>query len=92
MKLVTVAPISVVVEFNATDCLVLADLLETALYNDHAPDRALTGAMQAAFLGFAVLAAHDTITDSKEPERQMIAHARRVWGRPWPPKGEVSPE
>ena len=80
MKLLTIAPIAVTVELDATDCLALADALATALYYDQTPDRNLIQALRAALEGFAVLAATDTLRDSRVPEAGMRDHTRRVWG------------
>ena len=80
MKLLTIAPIAVTVELDATDCLALADALATALYYDQTPDRNLIQALRAALEGFAVLAATDTLRDNQTPEAGMLADTRRVWG------------
>ena len=80
MKLDSIGPICVTITLNATDCLVLSDALDATLHHDGAADRDLAAALRSAFLGFAVLAAFDTIKDNQVPEAEMIADARRVWG------------
>lgn len=80
MKLLTIAPIAVTVELDATDCLVLADALATAIHYDACPDRSLVNALRAALEACAVLAATDTLRDSQTPEGAMLADTRRVWG------------
>ncbi len=80
MKLLTIAPIAVTVELDATDCLVLADALATARYYDACPDHSLVNALRAALEACAVLATTDTLRDSQTPEGAMLADTRRVWG------------
>jgi len=80
MKLLTIAPIAVTVELDATDCLVLADALACALYHDQAPDRNLTAALRATLEACAVIAATDTLRDGDIPEGRMLEDTRRVWG------------
>ncbi len=64
MKLLTIAPIAVTVELDATDCLVLADALATATRYDACPDHSLVNALRAALEACAVLSATDTLRDS----------------------------
>jgi len=80
MKLLTLAPIAVTVELDATDCLALADALATSIYYDACPDHSLVNALRAALEGFAVLAATDALRDNQTPEAGMLADTRRVWG------------
>ena len=80
MKLLTIAPIAVTVELDATDCLALADALATSIYYDACPDHSLVNALRAALEGFAVLAATDTLRDNQTPEAGMLEDTRRVWG------------
>jgi len=80
MKLLTIAPIAVTVELDATDCLVLADALATATRYDACPDHSLVNALRAALEACAVLAATDTLRDSQVPEAGMLDDTRRVWG------------
>ena len=80
MKLLTIAPIAVTVELDATDCIVLADALATAHYYDACPDHSLVNALRASLEAFAVLAATDTLRDNQTPEAGMLEDTRRVWG------------
>ncbi len=80
MKLLTIAPIAVTVELDATDCLVLADALATSIHYDACPDRSLVNALRAALEACAVLAATDTLRDNGVSEREMLEDTRRVWG------------
>jgi hypothetical protein len=80
MKLLTIAPIAVTVELDATDCLILADALATTIHYDATPDHSLVSALRAALEGFAVLAATDTLRDNQTPEGEMLEDTRRVWG------------
>ena len=81
MKLDSINKICVTLTLTATDCFAISDALGTAIVNDASADHALDEALRSAFLGFAVLAAHDTITDNQVPEEEMIADTRQVWGR-----------
>jgi hypothetical protein len=80
VKLDSINPISVTLTLTATDCLLLHDALDSLLAHDHDEDRTTIAAVRSAFLGFAVLAAFDTIKDNQVPEAGMIADTRRVWG------------
>lgn len=80
MKLLTIAPIAVTIELDATDCLVLADALATSIHYDACPDHSLVNALRAALEACAVLAATDTLRDSQTPESAMLEDTRRVWG------------
>ncbi len=80
MKLLTIAPIAVTVELDATDCLVLADALATSIHYDACPDHSLVNALRAALEACAVLAATDTLRDNRTPEAGMLDDTRRVWG------------
>ncbi len=80
MKLIAIAPPAVTVELDATDCLVLADALASAIYHDPAPDPGLVNALRAALEACAVLAATDTLRDNGVPEAGMLDDTRRVWG------------
>ncbi len=80
MKLLTIAPLAVTVELDATDCLVLADALATSIHYDASPDHSLVNALRAALEACAVLAATDTLRDNRTPEAGMLEDTRRVWG------------
>jgi len=80
MKLLTIAPIAVTVELDATDCLVLADALATSMHYDACPDHSLVNALRAALEACAVIAATDTLRDNNVPEAGMLEDTRRVWG------------
>ncbi len=80
MKLLTIAPIAVTLELDATDCLVLADALATSIHYDASPDHSLVNALRAALEACAVLAATDTLRDNRTPEAGMLEDTRRVWG------------
>jgi len=80
LKLLTIAPIAVTVELDATDCLVLADALATSIHYDACPDHSLVNALRAALEACAVLAATDTLRDNRMPEAGMLEDTRRVWG------------
>lgn len=80
MKLLTIAPIVVTVELDATDCLVLADALATSIQYDACPDHSLVNALRAALEACAVLAATDTLRDNRTPEAGMLEDTRWVWG------------
>jgi len=80
MQLLTIAPIAVTVELDATDCLVLADALATAIHYDACPDHSLVNALRAALEACAVLAATDTLRDNRTPEAGMLEDTRRIWG------------
>jgi hypothetical protein len=90
MKLLTIAPIAVTVELDATDCLILADALATTIHYDAHPDYSLVNALRAALEGFAVLAATDTLRDNQTPEGEMLEDTRRVWG-PFDTSGRGKP-
>jgi hypothetical protein len=80
MKLLTIAPIAVTVELDATDCLILADALAASIHYDACPEYSLVNALRAALEGFAVLAATDTLRDNQTPEAGMLEDTRQVWG------------
>ena len=80
MKLLTIAPIAVTVELDATDCLILADALAIAIHYDACPDHSLVNVLRTALEACAVLAATDTLRDNQTPEAGMLEDTRRVWG------------
>lgn len=80
MKLLGVVPCAVQIELDATDCLQLADALRYADNRDIPGNHLHIGALQTALTALAILAAHDTNTDTDTPERQLLAETRRVWG------------
>ncbi len=90
MKLLTIAPIAVTLELDATDCLVLADALATSIHYDASPDHSLVNALRAALEACAVLAATDTLRDNRTPEAGMLEDTRRVWG-PFDTSGQGKP-
>jgi hypothetical protein len=90
MKLLTIAPIAVTVELDATDCLILADALAAARQFDASPDYSLVNALRAALEACAVLAATDTLRDNQTHEGEMLEDTRRVWG-PFDTSGRGKP-
>jgi hypothetical protein len=80
VKLLSIAPITVTIELDATDCLALADALAHTVYHDAASDSNYLSALRAALEAFAVIAATDTLREDHVPEERMIEDTRRVWG------------
>ena len=80
MQIRAFAPLTATRDLDPTDCLVLADALACALDHDQAPDRNRTAARRATLEACAVIAATDTLRDSRVPEAGMLDHTRRVWG------------
>ena len=81
MKLINSAPIGVIVQLDATDCLAIADALDHANRTelDH-KDYSLFAALEAAFTACAVVAALDTLSDGQVDGERALADTRRVWG------------
>ncbi len=66
------------VELWPDDCLAIADAL--ACWDGRPGNQPHLKALQAAFQGFAILAASDTNMDAETPARDWLAKTRRVWG------------
>jgi len=77
MKLLNVLDLGVAVELFPDDCLAIADAL--ACWGDRPGNMPHLAAMQAAFRGFAILAASDTNMDAETPAREWFAKTRAVW-------------
>ncbi len=73
----------VLLELDPTDCLVIADAIAYANTMD-ASGLAFnhTAALGAAFTACAIVAALDTLEDTKMPGPEALADTRRVWGPP----------
>ncbi len=73
----------VLLELDPTDCLVIADAIAYANSMDNsglAFNHA--AALGAALTACAIVAALDTMEDTKVPGPEALAHTRRVWGPP----------
>ena len=80
MKLLNVVPCGVQLELDATDLLQIADALAYAEHRDMPGHRSHITTLRTALTACAILAAHDTNTDTDIPEDQLLAETRRVWG------------
>jgi len=90
MKIRAFSGLTVTLDLDPTDCLVLADALAFSIYHDATPDYSLTNALRAALEACAVIAATDTLRDNQTLEREMLEDTRRVWG-PFDTSGRGKP-
>ncbi len=81
MKFITGTRGGVLLELDPTDCLAIADAIAYANKMDSSYlDFNHTAALGAAFTACAIVAALDTLADTKVPGPEALADTRRVWG------------
>ncbi len=79
MKFVNGTRGGVLLELNATDCLMLADAIAHAQRYGVPSDTFHMETLGAAFTACAIVAALDTLEDTKVPGPEALADTRRVW-------------
>ncbi len=83
MKFITGTRGDVLLELDPTDCLAIADAMAYANSMDNSGLAFNhTAALGAAFTACAIVAALDTLEDTKVPGPEALADTRRVWGPP----------
>ncbi len=80
MKIRAFSRLTVTLDLDPTDCIIIADALATAVYHDLAPDPGLVNALRAVFEACPIVAATDTLRDNGVSEAGMLDDTRRVWG------------
>lgn len=81
MKFVNGTAGGVLLNLDATDCLAVADAIAYANRLDiDYKDFNHLAALGAAFTACAIVAALDTLEDTRVPGEEALADTRRVWG------------